>query len=139
MGIPGGSILNRFQKASKRLLNIFNDINWNQIISYINWSHIKPYCIKIIDNKKIILTCTSSFLVGTLLLAYFKSWIIFAYPSVRKTNPPKTQHISKKKITLTYWHNDEWHNEPTELIWKDDNTSNIFYLINNAAHKELYA
>ena len=97
----------------------------------IDWQQAKPYLEKLIDNQKIIITCILSFVAGVFLLAYLQSWIIFARPSFKKNKLPQTQNIMKKKVTLKYWHHDEWRSEETELIWKDDKASNIFYVINN--------
>jgi len=76
-----------------------------------------------------ILSC----IIGMIMFALFQGWIIIRYPCGANLHDKLTliPTVSKKKVKLSFWNNDTWNNEETELIWSDDKADNIRYLINN--------
>ena len=83
--------------------------------------------------KNLIAVSICSGLLGLILFAYAHNIIIIRYP-FSSSHLDTTTHlptITKKKVTLHYWHNNSWNNEETELLWSSDKAENIRYLINN--------
>lgn len=70
---------------------------------------------------------------GILFYTYQHHILIIRYPSYQhEVNQFYHQRIiSKKPITLYYWHTNQWHKERIELIWHDDLMRNLHYLINS--------
>lgn len=73
--------------------------------------------------------CFYSTIIGSLLLALQQEWIIIRLPQIG--HKPENSIKCKKGITLHYWHDHQWHTEKQNLIWCDNTSDNIFYLITN--------
>jgi hypothetical protein len=66
-----------------------------------------------------------------IFFAYINQWIIIQYPLTTQTDqaPLMACRSQKKKVALMYWHNAQWHTENSELIWTDNATTNLIYLV----------
>ena len=69
----------------------------------------------------------TAFFLGILLLSLHKNWIIIRLPI--KTQIKQVKHVNKKTVKLIYWDR-KWDKEELELIWSDDISQNLHYLIN---------
>lgn len=79
--------------------------------------------------KKYIILSLISGITGVILFAYMKEILIIRYPT-SIANQSTTDAI-KKKIKLTFWHNNTWKQEIQELLWQYDTGANIHYVINS--------
>ncbi len=72
-------------------------------------------------------------LLGIILFACMNGWIIFKFPSYKsdiahyKTN----KEITRKNVSLIFWHNQKWNSETLDLIWSNNSNDNVYYLINS--------
>lgn len=82
--------------------------------------------------KKYIIICMVTFSLGMLLVSIHNDWIMFRFPSyvAEVENYINAIAVPKKEVQLWYWHNNQWHNEKTNLIWQPSKTHQIQYLIN---------
>jgi hypothetical protein len=82
-------------------------------------------------NKKFIIAlCIVCSLVGMVLFALHREWLIIHWPSSRQQAPaflPHTTH--KKKITLFFWHQQSWYQETADIVWSQDVSENITNLV----------
>ncbi|MFC1842729.1 hypothetical protein ACFLYU_03675 [Candidatus Dependentiae bacterium] len=73
------------------------------------------------------------FLIGALFFAVYHGWILFSFPSyksaVRKTIIQ--MRPEKKDVMLHYWHNKKWCSEKVNLLWSQDKSKNIKYVVNS--------
>lgn len=74
--------------------------------------------------------CTAS--LGMLFYAWHKQWIVIKLPIMQEITSiePIQSKSLKKNIMLHYWHTDAWHKEKSELLWQEDLSQNIQYLLN---------
>ncbi len=76
-----------------------------------------------------------SLLGGCLFFAYMQEWIILRIPYQPNESKEACHNLegnhTKKKVKLSYWHKGKWHTEQQELIWSNDKTATIHYLINS--------
>jgi len=80
--------------------------------------------------KKFITFSALAFCIGFITYAYFNHWIIIAYPRRQAaTTDSLIPGHQKKKITLYYWHNNNWHSENSELLWSSNKVDCVTYLI----------
>ena len=77
-----------------------------------------------------ILICLISMLAGILFVVIHQDIIIINYPRdvIQRNTSFKA---TKKNIQLIYWHQDKWKTENQELVWHNDITKNIYYLVNS--------
>jgi hypothetical protein len=70
-------------------------------------------------------------IAGIALYAFIHEWIIIRNPLHLLNNKSDfpLASITKKRVTLWYWHNDAWHHEQTDLIWSNEIQHNLNYLI----------
>ena len=72
--------------------------------------------------------------LGALSFAYVNNILIirspFSYQRSYKTDTTPIS-ISKKRVTLFFWHNDTWNKEEIDLIWSTDTAKTVHYLINS--------
>jgi len=64
-----------------------------------------------------------------LLFAFSNNWIIIRLPQSH-TKVPDLQRISKKRVTLWFWHHNRWQHENSELLWSANPSLNITQLMN---------
>jgi len=85
-----------------------------------------------IQEKQYAIISGSLFILGIFLCAVYNNWIIFSYPSYKRNtkNLLAQNHVQKKPVALHYWHREKWHSEQTPLIWSNNTTQNVSYLIN---------
>ncbi|HEV2600859.1 MAG TPA: hypothetical protein VGT41_01045 [Candidatus Babeliales bacterium] len=80
--------------------------------------------------KKLIIFSAIALCIGFITYAYFNHWIIIAYPrSQTHTTHSPIPGYQKKKITLCYWHNNNWRTENSDLLWSNNKVDCITYLI----------
>ena len=77
-----------------------------------------------------------SLLAGGLFFAYMQEWIILRMPHTlsiahQDISTSVANQWSKKRVKLSYWHKGTWHTEDQDLIWSNDTSTNIGYLINS--------
>lgn len=71
------------------------------------------------------------FFCGIVLYACQAQWILFRIPAINTEKLIKSSsEITKKNVTLWYWHNDSWHHETVELLWSANQAKNIELLSN---------
>jgi hypothetical protein len=86
------------------------------------------------NTKKYFVLSSICVLGGVLLYAIAHDWIIInrslttSYSHTQSTYIPKTV---EKKVTLFFWHQGSWHQEATQLVWHEQQSLNIAYLINS--------
>jgi len=112
---------------------IFNPINANllYILSITKQAKIKHY-LKTMKQKSIFLISFMCALVGMLLYAFTKGWIIIHPPTSDNSISPDyqdNQTVAKKKVTLFFWKDEKWHSETTELVWSDAKADTLHYLL----------
>lgn len=86
------------------------------------------------EKKSIILISLMCALTGMLLYAFTKGWIIIHAPSAHNELSSEYHDnlaIAKKKVTLSFWKDEKWHSETTELVWCDAKADTLNYLIAN--------
>lgn len=71
-----------------------------------------------------------SFIVGMFIYGIGNQNIIFLSPFCKETLSTPNMIVTKKKITLHYWHNDIWKHEEVDIIWSDDLTQTVTHLVN---------
>lgn len=82
------------------------------------------------NTRTLILISCSCALIGALLFAFSQGWIIIQSPSSTKTVPTTSGAITKKKVTLYYWHHNSWKRESVDLLWADSAAQTLEYLAN---------
>src|SRR5437762_9212463 len=99
--------------------------------------------------KSLIIISLMCALMGMLLYAFTKGWIIIHAPWASNAQIPhyhNNQSTSKKKVTLSFWKDEKWHHETTELVWSESKANTVYYLIaswltlldeNNMTHKKI--
>ena len=73
-------------------------------------------------------------IIGILYGAFAHNILIIHSPffSSQRAVPQDTSiNISKKKVTLFFWHNDTWNKEEIDLIWSPNTQKTLKYLINS--------
>jgi len=85
------------------------------------------------QNKYFIAIVIASFIFGSLFFSIYHGWIIVRYPSYKSEvkQSLRSMKSSKKKVLLEYWHKKKWNKEKIDLLWTDDKSKNIQYLINS--------
>jgi len=75
----------------------------------------------------------TSFIIGIILYAYQKEWVIIIPPTQNISYPTKdTNHnIEHRKITLFFFKHNAWQKEQMNTIWLSDITQNIKTITNN--------
>lgn len=64
-----------------------------------------------------------SLLLGFLYYGWHAQWIIITIPT--RIDKKQTQDTySKKKVCIYYWHNNQWAQESTDLLWSTQETHN---------------
>ena len=85
--------------------------------------------------KKTILFSTIIFLCligGIILYSVTNDWIIFHFPGfVTSYFEQQKTGVHRKIITLTFWNNNRWESETTQMIWTDKTEYNTKNLTNN--------
>lgn len=84
-------------------------------------------------NKKFyILLSILTFLLGMFFFSLKKEWIIFRFPFTN-IDSILDQEIkfknTKKNIKLSYWQNNKWNVETSQLIWSDQESVNVHSII----------
>ncbi|MGE0206356.1 MAG: hypothetical protein AB7R69_00735 [Candidatus Babeliales bacterium] len=79
--------------------------------------------------KNIVILSTASLLIGALLYVYLNNLIIFRSPFNTDYSFDRTA-ITKKKVTLFFWRTHQWHHEEIELLWSEDMSQTVHYLVN---------
>lgn len=80
--------------------------------------------------KQLIIICSLSFLTGIFFCAYYFEWIIFRSPFTKQNTLLAHKRTHKKTIELLLWTPLHIKKEQQELLWSNDTTQNIQYLIN---------
>lgn len=74
-----------------------------------------------------------SFIVGTILYAYQKEWIIIILPQA--TAVYQSENVDEKlqhhKVALFFFKHKQWHKEEINIIWSPDAAQNVKTLANN--------
>jgi hypothetical protein len=82
------------------------------------------------NKKYIIVLSIVCGLVGMVLLALHREWLIIHWPSAGPQVPAFLSHTThKKKVTLFFWHHQAWYQEVAEIVWSQDITENIINLV----------
>lgn len=68
------------------------------------------------------------FIFGLLLFAVHREWIIIQIPQTKDALAIKT-NTHKKSCSLSYWHDNKWHTETSNVIWSDNRIENLSVLI----------
>jgi|SRR5579863_1263861 len=79
--------------------------------------------------KFLILFSSFCFITGLLFFAYMQDLIIIRRPFVHET--AAGQQVTKKEVTLSFWHHHTWHHEKRELLWHENLGTNTQILINH--------
>ncbi len=69
---------------------------------------------------------------GMLLFALTRGWIVIKFPE--KYNYAQNYAalpMGKKTVKLYFWHNNKWQHETIQLIWGQDQSKNVEYVINS--------
>lgn len=62
--------------------------------------------------------------------AYNQELLLFRFPSFQKNSiEVPIASITKKKVNRIYWNNDVWRHEDTELLWPENISNALLYLI----------
>lgn len=66
-----------------------------------------------------------------MLYAYNNKLIIFRSPFAQSLHETVFQNrlITKKTVTLWYWHHERWNKEETDIIWDQDSAKTLHHLI----------
>jgi len=74
-----------------------------------------------------------TFFSGMLFFSIYNEWIVFSCPSykVEVERQIRSMKIAKKDVWLMYWHNKKWSKEKINLLWSDDKSQNIQYLVSS--------
>lgn len=72
-----------------------------------------------------------SFIVGIMVFAYLREWIIIRGPLKIQHSAQAPKNITKKNAKLFFWRNGKWQVENHELLWSDNHAENLYYLINS--------
>ena len=93
---------------------------------------MRLYLMKVMKSTKLFIFSGIAFLSGISLFAFYQGWIIIRYPYPRFSagNFVKTVK-TEKKIVLSFWHNKKWYEEESLLIWTDEVSENVRYVLNN--------
>jgi len=85
------------------------------------------------SSKNYIFFSAVFFLLGTLLLAYNRGWVIFRFPSYKTevAQTVKQLRAHKKKVKLIFWHKKRWNNEVVEILKTDDAAYTLQNLVNS--------
>jgi hypothetical protein len=69
---------------------------------------------------------------GMLIFALTRGWIVIKFPEkYNYAQNYSTLPMGKKSVKLYFWHNNKWQHETVQLIWSQDQSKNLEYLINN--------
>jgi hypothetical protein len=69
---------------------------------------------------------------GMLIFALTRGWIVIKFPEkYNYIQNYSSLPMSKKSVKLYFWHNNKWQHETIQLIWSQDLSKNLEYLINN--------
>lgn len=70
-------------------------------------------------------------LAGAFLAAWYNEWIIIRLPWHQQAYHRHTDvtDITKKKVTLWYWHRNRWHKEETEIMWSEHQEIALQHLV----------
>ena len=69
---------------------------------------------------------------GMLLFMLHEEWVIIRFPCTAQLQQNTiTQSTDKKRVTLYFWLHDAWHHESTELLWSNNQTKNLQYVISS--------
>jgi hypothetical protein len=79
--------------------------------------------------KNLALFSSFCLIAGLLFFAYMQDIIIIRRPFGHETVAGKS--ITKKEVSLSFWHHHKWHHEKKELLWHENPGVNIQLLINN--------
>jgi len=81
----------------------------------------------------IAILAVTTFFSGMLFFAIYNEWILFSYPSYKVEVNQQINHmkVDKKDVWLMYWHNKKWCKEKVNLLWSDDTSQNIHYLVSS--------
>lgn len=81
-------------------------------------------------NKYYFIICFISIAIGILFFVLQQEIVIINYPNTRMEQNLSIK-ATKKLVKLIFWHQNKWKTETQELIWHNDTSKNIYYLINN--------
>lgn len=70
-------------------------------------------------------------LIGLLFFAYKHHYIIFNFSSHHSSVQSQPIASNKKKVTLHYWHNDQWHQEDVFLLATKYAYNTLFHITSN--------
>lgn len=73
----------------------------------------------------------SSFIAGFGLIAIKKNWLILNFNNQSSTMPNTHQKYHKKNVKIWFWKHDKWHFEENDILWGQDNATNITNLVQN--------
>ena len=75
----------------------------------------------------------SSFIIGIILYAYQKEWIIIIPPYARVMHESESIHkeLQHQKIVLFFFKHKQWHKEHVNIIWSSDACHNAKTIANN--------
>ena len=85
------------------------------------------------NQKVIILITVITFFFGILFFAFYNKWLIVSIPSYKTGVADQVARMKpeKKEVSLFYWHNKKWNKETVSLLWSEDLSKNIKYLVNS--------
>lgn len=84
--------------------------------------------MELMKQKWLLAVCV---IAGITLYALTNEWIIIRNPLHLLNNKSDfpLASITKKRVTLWYWHNDAWHHEQTDIIWSNESQQNLNHLL----------
>ncbi|MDP3889086.1 MAG: hypothetical protein Q8Q25_00905 [bacterium] len=70
-------------------------------------------------------------LAGIIFSAFYTEHLIVRSPIDTIDKQFFKSNAIKKKVTLTFWHHNQWHTETQEIMWSESKTENLTFLITN--------
>ncbi len=80
-------------------------------------------------SKHLIITCILCLISGMLFWCYMQEIIIIRRPIISPQHSPIS--CTKKEVSLFFWSRNKWYAEKTELIWSQNQNSNVQQLVDS--------
>jgi len=71
------------------------------------------------------------FIVGLFFFAFYHELLVVRYPFGKAVSQESGMQYKKIQVDLIFWNNKKWNRETIILIWSDNKSQNIQYLINS--------